>query len=168
MNNEVSIIEPETLEYLPAKTLLRLVEQAQKAKKFGALFQLTVKSFPGLFRRLEELDIDATFSLSDGDVNVAFTGDGPKLTEVWKALRAAGYQPNNRPKKGESTFYSHWFQEGYSTVWMNFSSSVCRRVQVGTKMVEQPIYEVQCGELPEIEVNDKPVVVVEDTDDIPF
>lgn len=168
MNAQVTIIEPEMLEYLPAKTLLKLVEQAQKAQKFGTLFRLTVKNFPVLFRSLEELDIDPSFSLSDGDVNVSFTGDGPKLAEVWKALRAAGYEPNARPKKGESTFYTHWNREGYSSIWMSFASSVCRRVKVDTKMVEQDVFETQCGELPEIESEDKPVAVVEDTNDIPF
>ena len=165
MNSEVTIIEPETLEYLPAKTLLRLVEQAQKAQKFGALFRLTVKSFPALFRRLEELDIDPSFSLAEGDVNLNFTGDGPKLTEVWKALRAAGYEPNARPSKGQSTFYTHWNREGYSTIWMSFDSSVCRRVKVGTKMVEQDIFETQCGELPELDAPLSSVAVVEE---IPF
>lgn len=168
MNAEVTIIEPETLEYLPAKTLLKLVEQAQKAKRWQVQFQITVNSFPALFRRLEELDIDPKFSLVDGDIDLSFAGDGPKLSEVWKALRAAGYQPNNRPEKGKSSFYTHWHHEGYSTVWMNFSSTVCRRVQVGTKTVEQPIYEVQCGELPEIESEDKPVTVAEDDDELPF
>lgn len=168
MNSQVSVIEPETLEYLPAKTLLRLVEQSQKAKKYFELFQLTVKSFPALFRRLEELDIEPSFSLREGDVDLSFTGDGAKLGEVWKALRQAGYTTNCRPKKGDSTFYTHWFLEGYSTIWMNFSSSVCRRVKVGTKMVEQDVYEVQCGELPEIETDDKAVFVTENLDELPF
>jgi len=165
-SNPVINIEPETLDYLPDKTLLRLMEQSQKAKQLHAAFHLTVKSFPALFRRLEELDIEPSFSLSDGDVNVYFTGDGHKLAEVWKALRQAGYETTARPKKGDSTFYAHWNLEGYSTIWMNFSSSVCRRVQVGTQMVEQPIYEVQCGELPELDA--PKTAVVEASDDIPF
>jgi hypothetical protein len=37
---------------------------------------------------------------------------------------------------------------------MSFSSTACRRVQVGVQMVEQPIYEVQCGELPELPTSD--------------
>jgi hypothetical protein len=165
MNTQVDVIAPEVLEYLPAKTLLKLVEQAQKVKRWTTEFQLTVRSFPALFRRLEELDIDPIFSLANGDINLAFTGDGIKLSEVWKALRTAGYQPNSRPEKGNSTFYTGWCQQGYSRIWMSFSSAVCRRVKVGTKMVEQDIYEVQCGELPEIEADTTAVAV---DDDIPF
>ena len=49
--------------------------------------------------------------------------------------------------------------------------TLCRRVQVGTKMVEQPIYETQCGELPELDA-DAPkanlAVVEGGFDDIPF
>lgn len=166
--NQVSIIEPDTLEYLPAKTILRLIDQSQKAKKWNDLFKVTVKSFPALFRRLEELDIEPSFSLADGDINLTFTGDGSRLSEVWKALREAGYKPDNRPKKGDSTFYTHWRLEDCAIIWLNFSSSVCRRVKVGTKMVEQDVFEVQCGELPEIEGDDKVVVVSGDADELPF
>jgi hypothetical protein len=169
-NGHVSILDAEELEYLPAKTLLRLVEQAQKAKKHAALFQLTVKAYPDLFRRLEELDIEPDFCVRSGDINLNFSGDGLKLAEVWKVLRRAGYKTELHPKKGESTFYTYWKQEGFATFWMNFSSSVCRRVQVGTKMVETPIYETQCGELPDmIEAPGTAVVTAEEmSNDIPF
>lgn len=33
-----------------------------------------------------------------------------------------------------------------ASVWLSFSSSVCVRVQVGTRTVEEPIYEIQCEE----------------------
>lgn len=173
MNAQVTVIEPESLEYVPAKTLLRVVEATQNAKKWTALFQSTVNSHLGLFRWLEEQDLDVRFSLSDGDMNLSFTGDGPRLGKVWGELRRAGWAPNTHPKKGESNFYTHWTKAGCATLWMNFTSSVCRRVQVGTQMVEQPIYEVQCGEMPEmIEEGSTPptltVIEGDRDDDIPF
>lgn len=165
------VIDIDELEYLPAKTMLKLVEQSQKVRKYAALFQLTVKQQPALFRRLEEMDIDVDFCLRSGDVNMSFTGDGARLGEVWAELRKSGYTPNCGPKKGESTFYTHWLKDGMATFWMNFASSVCRRVQIGTQTVEQPIYETQCGELPELEAETPKVsltLIEGGFDDIPF
>jgi hypothetical protein len=32
-------------------------------------------------------------------------------------------------------------------IWLAFSSTVCRRVKIGTKTVEQDVYETVCDEL---------------------
>lgn len=170
--NNLATTEPDVLELLPAKTMLKVIEQAQKAKKYSALFHETVTSNAGLFRALEELDIDSSFCLSSGDINLTFTGDGPRIAAVWAQLRRSGYEPNRRPTKGEPTFYTHWHKKGFSTIWMQFASSVCRRVQVGTKTEEIAIYEVQCGEMPELEaeaaVPSLRMIDGEIADDIPF
>jgi hypothetical protein len=160
------IIDVDVLEYLPAKTMLKLVEQRQKATKHMTLFQAAVKQHAALFRYLEESDIDVDFSLRDGDINISFTGDGARLGQVWAELRRNGYTPNSRPTKGQTTFCTFWSKEDYAKFWMTFTSSVCRRVQVGTTTVEQPIYEVQCGELPELEAGT--TNLVEGDSDVPF
>lgn len=166
--NDISIIEPETLEYLPAKTLLRLVEKAQQSAKNAKAFKQTVTALPGLFRAFEEMDIEPRFDLDNDYITLQFTGDGNKLKEVWSLLRRHDYNVSARPEKGDTQFCAFWQREGLVKLFMYFTSSVCRRVKVGTKMVEQDIYETQCGELPEIEAEDKPVVVAEVSDDIPF
>lgn len=163
--NAVSI-DVDMMEQMPAKTVLKLVEQTQNVQKFAKQWHLTITAFAPLFRRFEELDIDVRFSLADGDIGISFTGDGERLTTVWAELRRNGYVPTNRPEKGASTHNCWWKREGFSQFWMSFSSSVCRRVQVGTRMVEQPIYETVCSDLPEIEAPQQAVAVV--GDDIPF
>lgn len=170
MNAQVTIIEPETLEYLPAKTLLTLVERQQKAQKNFALFKQTVGALPDMFRAFEGLDLDVGFNLLEDYISVQFAGDGPKLTAVWKLLRQNGYSTYARPKKGDTTFYAFWEREGSGRIFLNFSSTMCRRVQVGTKMVEQPIYETQCGELTtaDLEIEAPKHAVVEADDEIPF
>lgn len=169
MNAQITIIEPEQLGYLPAKTLLSLVERSQTANKNFNAFKQTVSAVPELFRRFEELDIDVGFCLDNEYINVTFTGDGARLTAVWRAFRTHGYNTEARPKKGDTTFYAFWHRDGMSKLFMHFSSSMCRRVQVGTKMVEQPIYETQCGELPELDHTASVPAVVETTnEDIPF
>lgn len=169
--NMLSVIEPEILELLPAKTMLKVIEQAQNAKKYSTAFQVTVKSHADLFRGLEELDIDSSFCLTSGDINISFTGTGTRLGEVWGLLRRNGYASVSRPRKGEPTFYAHWRKDDFSTIFMSFSSSVCRRVQVGTKTETVPVYEVQCGDMPEIEAEiPAPSLTVIDggVDDVPF
>lgn len=166
MNTQVDIIEPETLDYLPAKTLLRLVERSQTASKNFKAFKQTVNELPELFRGFEERDVDVAFNLDNAYINFQFTGDGARLTAVWKLLRRHGFNTTARPEKGDTTFHAFWKREGHAELFMSFSSSTCRRVQVGTKMVEQPIYETQCGELPEIEPPANAVVEVDN--DIPF
>jgi len=169
VNAQVTIIEPEQLRYLPAKTLLRLVESAQKAEKNAKAFRLTVGTFPDLFRAFEELDLNLSFCVDNEYMSLSFAGDGEKLKTVWGHMRRAGFNTRQRPAKGDTTFNAFWRQEGYADIFMMFSSTMCRRVKVGTEMKEVPIYETQCGELPEIESEDKPVAVVEEyTDDVPF
>jgi hypothetical protein len=165
VNAQITIIEPETLEYLPAKTLLRLVEKSQQSAKNAKSFRQTVTTLPDLFRTFEEMDIDPRFDLDNEYITLQFTGDGNKLKEVWGLLRRHGYNVSSRPTKGETTFLGFWTREGVANLFMYFTSSMCRRVQVGTEMKEVPIYETQCGELPEIDAPPSAVTVV---DDIPF
>lgn len=169
MNAQVTIIEPESLEYLPAKTLLRLIERQQKAAKNLKEFKHAVSTFPELFRGFEDLDIEPGFSLDGDYINLSFAGDGPKLAAVWKLLRQHGFKNSCHPKKGDTTFYAFWEREGHVQFFMSFTSTMCRRVQVGTKMVETPIYETQCGDVSaDLEIEAPKNAVVEADDEIPF
>jgi hypothetical protein len=164
--NEVSIVAPEQLEYLPAKTLLRLLEKSQTASKNAKLFKQTVTGLPELFRRFEELDIDPAFCLDNEWISLSFAGDGDKLKTVWTVLRRHGFNTPLRPAKGDTAFNAFWKREGHADIFMMFSSTLCKRVQIGTEMKEVPVYQTQCGELPEIEAETSAVAVV--NNDIPF
>lgn len=173
MNAQVTVIEPEELEYTPATTMLRLALKYQEAGKHYKSFKQTVSELSELFRGLESLDIECGFNVDNDYITMSFAGDGPKLTLVWRLLRLHGYNTTDRPKKGDTSFYAFWRQEGRAAIFMNFSSTMCRRIQVGTKMVETPVYETQCGDLPtadlEIEAPKTAVAtVVEADDEIPF
>lgn len=168
MNAQVSV-DVDYIEQIPAKTQLKLIQSAQQAQKNLKLFKETVAKRPGLFRRLEELDIDVGFSPDNSWINVSFTGDGERLGKVWGEFRKSGWNTVSRPEKGKTEFYAFWHQDGLADLFMNFTSSVCRRVKVGTKTVEQDVFETVCGELPELEAP-KTEVIPADTfaDDVPF
>lgn len=127
-----------------------LVHTQVKFAKNVERWKKTLDSFPLLFESLEQIGLEPYFDSKDGCINLSFDGDSERLQRVWKELRIAGFKPGRQaPVEPASTFSTYWTHiekdEGYAEVWMYFSSSVCHMVQVGTKMVEQPVYEVQCG-----------------------
>lgn len=169
----IALLDPEQLEFLPAKTLLRLIEKQQAVAKHFASFKKTIGELPELFRALEQIDIDTTFNLENGYVTLSFSGDGPKLTAAWRLLRQHAYNTDQRPKKGDTSFSAFWKSPERAEILMYFTSTLCKRVQVGTQTVEQPVYQTLCGDMPEIDADGgAPVVVVaaggEFDNDIPF
>lgn len=103
-----------------------------------------------LTAKLVELEIeprlDGTYSY-----DIHFSGDIEKLKQVWALLRISGFGlPNGakRPQANEPDWQG-WFHNETCEwkIWVNFASTVCTRVKVGTEMVEQDVYEVRCGEM---------------------
>lgn len=75
-------------------------------------------------------------------------GNKSVLVNVFRILRTQGWETHfERPKEDDPTWVGFWYHPDCSTrIWLNFASSVCKRVQVGTALVEQPIYEVRCND----------------------
>ncbi len=87
-------------------------------------------------------------------VYLYFTGDRNTLNFVFGALRKLGYEPDKRPEEKQTKYTANFTRErdgNKETVELNFSSTVCRMVQIGTKTVEQPVYEVVCDYAPAAE-----------------
>lgn len=110
--------------------------------------------------------------LASGTIYVSMTGDKQKLIQAFRIFRTAGMEfAGDRPKRGDSSWcaaFKHASQSVY--VYFQFSSSVCRRVKIGTKMVEQDVFETQCGD---ITVDSPPVLTIVPAapqldDEIPF
>lgn len=141
----------------------RLREPAEKQRRLAQeaedwLAERADRLLP-MIAALEALDVTCELEVSgDPCINVRFTGDKQKFTAVLRELRTRQWNtndPKDRPKPGV-TFWSSWFYDeakpGDSTTkfWLSFSSNVCRRVKVGTKIVpqhEEDVYEVVCGEI---------------------
>lgn len=107
--------------------------------------------------------------MEDSYIVVLMTGDKRKLETAFRILRGAGFTFSSaeRPKKGNSQWFSFFnHPECETALFFQFTSSVCRRVKVGTKMVEQDVYETQCGDLL---VDETPALaMVESAGEIPF
>lgn len=100
-------------------------------------------------------------------------GDKASLVRAIRAFRRAGYSSNAAKPKPGDTSWSAFFRCPACpvSIWFNFSSTVCRKVKVGTQMVEQDVYETICDsdvtDLPEL--NDvAPMPVVVDANEVPF
>lgn len=98
---------------------------------------------------LENLaEIDHEFDVSAGwCLQIRASGDKALLTKMIRAVRTAGWKTDDAPPAANADYwhadYSHEDREG--RIALSFSSTVCRRVKVGTRMVEQDVYETQCG-----------------------
>jgi hypothetical protein len=85
-------------------------------------------------------------------VSANFAGDKHALTAIVRALRSEGWSTSAKPpKKGDNEWrptFSKKAKDGKQLqVWLYFTSTACRRVEVGKKMVEVPVYETVCDEI---------------------
>jgi len=79
--------------------------------------------------------------------NLTFNGTAEDLNTFFKIMRSEGFTPRERPSEVQTSFSTSWTRgedEDKLRIWTCFYSTVCERVQVGTEMVEQPIYEIRC------------------------
>ncbi len=96
-------------------------------------------------------NIEADVELDTCCVWFRATGDKHKLAEAIRILRTNGLKKSSgdEPQKGKSSLYQVYSNDDIPDITLSFSSTSCRRVQVGTKTetVETPIYETVCDEL---------------------
>jgi hypothetical protein len=82
-------------------------------------------------------------------VDVRWAGTFEDYQTFYKAFRKLGLVPNSRIlDEGEpvESFSTYWSLPGTSLkIWVAWTSTVCKRVQVGTRTVQQPVYEVRCS-----------------------
>jgi len=77
---------------------------------------------------------------------VYLTGSPEDLGKLWGVLRKFGYEPDEHVPAEKQPEFVTYFRKDDKTIRMCFTSTVCKRVQVGTKMEEVPVYEVKCDE----------------------
>lgn len=102
-----------------------------------------------LLDEMEKFDPTSIY-VEDGYCSIAVTGDRHKLNAAFGTLRRHGLKTSDRPEKGQSQYMGTFTKpEESGLVFLNFSSTQCRRVKVGTrtKEVTEDIYEVVCDEM---------------------
>jgi hypothetical protein len=100
------------------------------------------------------LDFDA------GGVTLCVSGTGTDLSYVWAELRHRGWhlaRHTKRPKAGDAA-WSGFFRrltdeelEDPDLVFLCFSSTVCKRVKVGTRIITEDVYKTVCADDAKVE-----------------
>lgn len=102
-----------------------------------------------LFNVLEKIT-SVTVSPATKSLDISIAGNRTDLNEVIHALRTIGYDANLRPEKDQVEYYAFWKKpDSDFKIWMNFSSTSCKRVFVGHHMVQEAIYKIECTDEPE-------------------
>jgi hypothetical protein len=161
MNAQVETMLDDPIEITLAEQSLALAKMRQRWNAIKDFYRPIVNA-------LHRLGLEPRLS---GDIDLSFTGDAKKLTAVVTILRHAGMQTTGaRPKPGDTTWSAYYSHPDCETkLWLYFTSSVCRRVKVGTKMVEQDVFETRCGDITLVEdALPPPAEVPAIADEIPF
>lgn len=133
--------------------LNRETEDLNRKIAYGNLYH---ERFDSVLLALQRAEIEPTLvAVGSSDFTLYITGDRRVLNKVFGIFRRRGLMPCSRPEE-KATNYFTYFDEKYNPeadedcspfrIWLNFSSSQCRRVQVGTETKEVPIFEVICDE----------------------
>jgi len=113
--------------------------------KRNEMYENNLPEIKRVARHLKDVSV-LTAYIDNDSVNLNITGDYAVLKAIFHAFREAGYFPSDRPNELKQPSFSCYFNrpDHDFQFWVNFSSTVCKRVQIGTEMKEVPIYETVC------------------------
>lgn len=124
----------------------RYTLDARAARRYVAYRREAINAVIAALPELESAVLEVT---ADGDsINVTLAGSRAQLLEVWGALRSTVGEPGQRMETPEDAeYFTTFFGTGDDPVrvWFSYSSTTCHRRQVGTTMVETPVYVVECS-----------------------
>lgn len=120
----------------------------QRARDINNVMKRDNAMVKSILKTLAAAGIHIQHVYADTDsYNVNVTGSRADLDIMFGLLRRAGLTPLTRPKEKESEYSTKWYTENYNfRIWIFFASTSCKRVQVGTKTQEVPVYETVCEE----------------------
>ena len=120
----------------------------QRARDISGVIKRDNAKVKSILKTLANAGINIQYLWADTDsYNVNITGSRADLDIMFGLLRRAGLTPLMRPKEKELNYGTKWSTEDRSfRIWIFFASTSCKRVQVGTKTEEVPVYETVCEE----------------------
>ena len=126
--------------------------RAEKRAKFLNDFGNDILDLERAIEPVRNWLVKAGIDTGNQCLDLNFSGDKHTLQGIFAALRNAGYIPSSRPKDEKLVDFSCWWdkdgapfdKKNQMRLWINFTSTSCKRVKVGTKMVEQDVYDIVC------------------------
>ena len=132
---------------------MNIVQQANKyarnrARRIGQIIKRDNKRVATICRALQKAGVNVTdVGVDSSAYNISITGPRADLDVMFGILRRLGLQPTSRPQEKTQYFSTYWtFEDTTDYIFVMFSSTSCKRVQVGTKMEEVPVYDTVCEE----------------------
>lgn len=129
---------------------MKIIQQANRvarenAKLVARVIKRDGKRVGNMARALKRAGVNVqNVYLDSSSYNISVTGTRADLDILFGVLRREGLTPDTRPKEKEPSYSTYWRWEDAGCIWVWFSSTSCKRVQVGTEMKETPVYEMVC------------------------
>lgn len=131
---------------------MKMIQEANRivrkyAKRQNMIIKRDSKRVAQVLKALSKAGLNVTnLTVDANSYNISITGTRADLDIMFGVLRRAGLKPNKRPQEKESYYATFWdFPDAeYEYVWVYFSSTSCKRVQVRTELQEVPVYETVC------------------------
>jgi len=128
---------------------MKLVTEANRQARRTAEYmrrrmKLDSKAVGDIVKALAKADLNINgVSVDSTGYDIHVTGSRADLDIMFGILRRAGLEPDSRPQEKQSTYSTYWRNE-VLRIWVMFSSTSCKRVQVRTELQEVPVYEMVC------------------------
>jgi hypothetical protein len=125
---------------------MKALDKLNAARSNLDSIEQTIQAKELLFKQIDSLDdINIWIDASEGHISFSFNGDSALLAQIWRILRVNDYEPQaHLPAEIVTNFSTYWTCEGHADIWIHFYSTVCKRVPVGKRMVEETIYKIEC------------------------
>jgi hypothetical protein len=132
---------------------MKIIQEANKyarirARRVGQVIKRDSKRVAVICKTLQKAGVNVTdVGIDSSSYNISITGPRADLDVMFGILRRLGMQPTSRPQEKTQYYSTYWTFEGTTDyIFVMFSSTSCKRVQVGTKMEEVPVYDTVCEE----------------------
>ena len=133
---------------------MKMVQEANRnarenAKGQAAVIKRDSKRVSQIVKALQRASVNVSnVSVDSSGYNISVLGSRADLDVMFGVLRRAGLIPNRRPQEKEAYYSAFWHfdKDELAHVWVMFSSTTCKRVQVRTEIQEVPVYETVCEE----------------------
>lgn len=132
---------------------MNIIQQANKtgrnrARRINQTIKRDSKRVAVICKALQKAGVNITdVHVDSSSYSISITGPRADLDVMFGILRRHGLQPGSRPEEKTQYYSTYWtFKDSTNYVFVMFSSSTCKRVQVGTKMEEVPVYDTVCEE----------------------
>ena len=128
---------------------MKLVTEANRLARNRAAsirrrMKLDAKAVGDIVKALAKADLNINdVSVDSTGYDIYVTGSRADLDIMFGILRRAGLEPDSRPQEKQSIYSTYWRNE-VLRIWVMFSSTSCKQVQVRTELREMPVYETVC------------------------